>query len=231
MNKVKYIRLLLMILGITSASNMMGSGDMNKQENYTKDWVSEWDIAQDVEQMIVVAANGTTATLSMHNKNADGEWEQILESGAYVGREGIGKTKEGEAKTPIGVYHFTHAFGIKEDPGCEIPYLQVDDSYYWVDDSNSSYYNQFVSLKDVTCDWTSAEHISKVGKAYHYVLALDYNSECVPGLGSAIFLHCEVGKPTAGCVAVPEQTMLQIMQNIKSDCIIVIDSAEQIMKY
>ena len=116
------------------------------------------------------------------------------------------------------------------DPGCGLSYTQVDDSYYWVDDSDSAYYNQFVSTDDVTKDWDSAEHIAGVKSSYNYVLALDYNVDCVPGVGSAIFMHCT---PTggAGCIAVPEDVMVQIMQNVKGGCVVVIDSVEGVKGY
>lgn len=223
---MKYTIGLLALLGsICLQISPVNMGMMNGG-NEVKDWVSELEVGAEVNQMIVVSANGSRAKVSMHNKDENGEWIQLLETEGYVGRMGIGKTKEGEAKTPVGVFHFTDAFGINEDPGCDMPYLQVDDSYYWVDDSNSSYYNKFVTTKDVCCDWKSAEHIIGAGKVYNYVLALDYNSECVPGMGSAIFLHCENGKPTAGCVSVPEEIMIQIMQNVQEDCVILINSEE-----
>lgn len=227
---MKYTIGLLALLGsICLQISPVRAGMMNGG-NEVKDWVSELEVDSGVKQMIVVSANGSRANVSMHNKDANGEWKQILETEGYVGKNGIGKTKEGEAKTPVGIFHFTDAFGIKENPGCGMPYLQVDDSYYWVDDSQSSYYNQFVTTKDVSWDWKSAEHIIGAGKVYNYVLALDYNSKCVPGLGSAIFLHCEAGKPTAGCVSVPEDIMVQIMQNVQEDCIILINSEENFQK-
>ncbi|MBQ1586162.1 MAG: L,D-transpeptidase family protein, partial [Ruminococcus sp.] len=48
--------------------------------------------------------------------------------------------------------------------------------------------------------------------------------------GSAIFLHC-LGdrKPrTGGCVAVPEEQMYYIMQHVDPDCVVVIDSMENL---
>ena len=38
------------------------------------------------------------------------------------------------------------------NPGTALAYTQVDDSYYWVDDVNSVYYNQFVSTNEVVSD-------------------------------------------------------------------------------
>jgi len=199
-------------------------------EEKESSWVVELDVAETASQIIVVSADGSNATVSMHNKEEDGTWTEILSTGGKIGRNGIGKTKEGDGKTPTGVYHFMFGFGNMPDPGCGLSYTQVDDSYYWVDDSDSAYYNRFVSTDDVTKDWDSAEHIAGVKSSYNYVLALDYNADCVPGKGSAIFMHCT---PTggAGCIAVPEEMMVEIMQNVKDGCVVVIDSVEGVKGY
>ena len=43
--------------------------------------------------------------------------------------------------------------------------------------------------------------------------AIDYNRwPAVPGKGSAFFLHVTNGAPTAGCVAVPQASLLAIMK-------------------
>ena len=107
----------------------------------------------------------------------------------------------------------------------------VDNSHYWVDDSDSQYYNRFVSINNVKSDWSSAEHIIDYGNVYNYCLALDYNVECVSGKGSAIFLHCSNGVATAGCVAIPEKHMIEVLKNINGNCVIIIDSPDKIKNY
>ena len=92
--------------------------------------MGDLDIAQSVSQLIIVAAgSGSTATLSMYQKSS-GEWTQILFTSAHIGKNGIGKTAEGDGKTPTGVYYFTRAFGNNSNPGTSLSYLQVDSSYY-----------------------------------------------------------------------------------------------------
>ena len=49
------------------------------------------------------------------------------------------------------------------------------------------------------------------------------NPENIPGNGSAIFLHCSVQKPTAGCVAIEKEKMLEILKNIKENALISIE--------
>ena len=213
----------------------------NKENNNTvtspsedktdKNWVAELNIAKKAKQIIVVAANGSKAKVSMHNKNADGNWIEIVNTSGYVGKNGIGKSKEGDKKTPTGQYQFLFGFGIKSNPGAGIKYIQVDDSHYWVDDSNSIYYNRFVSTNDMNKDWKSAEHIIEYKTAYKYALAINYNASCTPNVGSAIFLHCSTGNSTAGCISVPESDMIKILKNVQLGCILIIDSAKGVYNY
>lgn len=194
--------------------------------------VKDLKIASSADQIILVVANENTATLSMHAKNENGIWETVLSTDhCYIGRNGLGKTQEGDKKTPTGAFRFTKAFGIKENPGTRLEYTKVDDSHYWVDDSNSLYYNRFVSTLEVPKDWSSAEHIINYPTTYNYCLALDYNSACVPGKGSAIFLHCVNYGVTTGCIAIPENDMVEVLRNVNENCVIIMDTEENIWKY
>ncbi|MDO4491154.1 MAG: GBS Bsp-like repeat-containing protein [Lachnospiraceae bacterium] len=182
--------------------------------------------AESTQQLILTCASGTSARTVMLNKNEDGTWFQLLSSSGYVGSAGVGDTTEWNRKTPRGTYGFTMAFGIRPDPGTAFDYVQVNSSHYWVDDVNSKYYNQFVSTKNTVKDWNSAEHLIDYTGSYGYCLALDYNPQCTPGVGSAIFLHCSSGRPTAGCISVPESVMKKILNLVRRDCLMVIDTAE-----
>ena len=166
----------------------------------------------------------------MHQKDADGNWKQIMSTPGYIGKWGLGKTQEGDGKTPVGTFGFNYAFGIAADPGCAIPYQQVTDDDYWSGDQRDGYkYNQMVSIKDLPdLSTDDSEHIVEYINEYQYVLNISYNDECVPGAGSAIFLHClgAVKPYTGGCVAIPEDKMLFVMQNVDPDCVVVIDSLQ-----
>ena len=81
--------------------------------------------AEDLEQLIIVEAHsrdGITATVTMHEKQ-DGIWTEILNVDGYLGYGGIDKEREGDGKTPTGLYGLSVAFGKKEDPG-SLPLLQ-----------------------------------------------------------------------------------------------------------
>lgn len=205
-----------------------------KVERPAKNWVSKLNIAQSKNQIIVVAANGNKATVSMHTKIKEGEWKEIYSTSGRIGKNGIGKTKEGDGKTPTGVFGFNKAFGILSNPGISsMSYLKVNETHHWVDDSESKYYNKLVSTKDVEKDWDSSEHLYKISPQYNYALALDYNTSCTPYAGSAIFLHCTSDSfgTTAGCIAIPQKYMKMTMQNLKGDCVIIIDSEKRVHNY
>ena len=193
---------------------------------------AEAEEAQDVTQLFVVAVTGrTVADVSMHQKDAEGTWKQILETTGYIGRNGLGKTKEGDGRTPIGTYRFTQAFGIAEDPGCLAGYYQVTKDDYWSGDQRKGYrYNEMISIKDYPdLNKSASEHLIDYNPHYQYCLNFSWNEDCTPGKGSAIFLHCLGYNPyTAGCIAIPEKEMVKVLQNVHSDCVVVIDYMEMI---
>ena len=211
-----------------------------QHEVESPEWVAALPAAQDssTTQLFVVAGMGmdkTTASISMHERGADGAWKQVLTTPCFVGKDGMcldADHKEGDYyQTPIGVYGFNKAFGIADDPGCSgFDYVKVDDDIYWSgDDRPGMHYNEMVNIKDLPdLDMENSEHIIDEEYEYQYCLNISFNEEAVPGKGSAIFLHCfGPTKPyTGGCVAVPEYTMVQVLQRVKSDCVVVIDTLE-----
>ncbi len=189
--------------------------------------------AQDTDQLILVGATGgSDALFSFYEKGADG-WKEVFTRDAYIGKNGLGKDREGDAKTPVGVFHFTKAFGIASDPGCSMEYVQVDDTHYWVGDGKSPLYNQFVSTRDHDdFDKKESEHLIEYTKPYVYCLNISYNEQGKPGLGSAIFLHCYSNNTyTGGCVAIPEGDMRTVLRKVKKGCRIVIAKLGDLKKY
>lgn len=194
------------------------------------EWVTKLDAAKDADQLIVVAGyDKNTAYISMHEKK-DGRWQKIISVPGFIGLDGLGKANIEEALTPAGTFTIDKAFGIADDPGCQMEYTKVDDTYYWSGDPKN-HFNELVSTKDVPdLDTEESEHIIEYPYEYQYVLNLGYNTECVEENGFAFFFHC-LGdrKPyTGGCVAVPENTMKIIMQRIRPGCKITIDTMENL---
>lgn len=196
------------------------------------EWVQKLNVAKTTNQLIVVAAHGTQADVSLHVKTK-GFWRQKLWTDeGWIGASGLGLAHEGSSCTPTGVLYPDMAFGIQEDPGCKMGYTQADWSNYWCGDSNSWLYNKWVSTYDTTdFDMGESEHIISCGYAYNYCLNMGWNAECVPYAGSAFFLHCSTGGPTAGCVSVPEWAMIEILRAVEPGCAILIDAPEALGNY
>ena len=222
---------LMTFVWLVLIANIIWQGTNGKWHVEDAEKIGQLEVAKYTDQIIVVAVSDESAKLCFYEKS--NEWTLVLETEAIIGKNGLGKTKEGDGKTPVGVFLFIEAFGILENPGTDFAYTQVDESHYWVDDSGSNYYNQFISIDEVTPDWESAEHICEFGESYHYVLATSYNDEGIPGAGSAVFLHCmsETAEATAGCIAIPEVYMKEIVRRAKPECVLIVDYVDNILKY
>lgn len=200
----------------------------------SESFVANLNVAKQTNQIItVVGTGGYNVNVILHEKNSDGKWQETLSTKGTVGSKGIGTVSEGSKKTPEGVHGFTFAFGNASNPGTKFEYRKINSNNYWVDDPNSKYYNQWVDVTTVNKDWNSAEHLSSYQTQYKYAIALDYNTNpVVPGKGSAFFLHVGGNGPTAGCVAVPEQQMVNILKRLSPGAKIVISKdMSSISKY
>lgn len=194
-------------------------------------WVTNLPQAKRASQLFVIAAHEkTTAWISLHEKDENGNWKMIMTTPGFIGKNGLGKTKEGDGKTPVGEFSFNRAFGINDDPGCAIPYVKVDDDKYWSGDSRDGmHYNELVDIKDYPeLNIDDSEHIIDYKYEYRYCLNISYNDTGTAGAGSAIFLHCFGNrKPyTGGCVAIPMEKMRFVMEHVSPDCVVVIDTLE-----
>lgn len=235
-------RILSLIFAFILAAGLTACGSKAPAEPEYKgistaspDWVANLDAASTADRILIVAAFNETATdawVSLHEKQEDGTWKMVMTSPGFIGKNGLGKTKEGDAKTPVGVFHFNRAFGIADDPGCKIPYVKVDQDTYWSGDPREGFhYNELVSIKDLPdLDLASgdSEHIIDYTYHYRYCLNISYNEEGTPGLGSAIFLHCfgPVKPFTGGCVSIPEDHMKYVMQHVDENTAVVINTYE-----
>jgi len=189
-----------------------GTGYLYSGSSLETSWVSSGENA-----VIFVRYEGNSkATLSMYGKYYGG-WEKILECRAYVGKNGIGKEKKGDKKTPAGVYQVGEAFGIKDDPGSGVPYTKVTEYHYW-SSAHDETYNKLIDVRDLGVSKIKGEHLIEYTNSYAYALDVGYNTELVYEKGESIFLHCfGKRKYTAGCIAVAEENMVTILQNITCD--------------
>ncbi len=168
-------------------------------------------------QAIVVTSpryGATTATLTAYERAGDGWRPAFGPWPARVGTRGIappGEKREGDGRTPSGVYGFDFFFGVDPDPGVRFPYRRVSSrSIVWDDDPASPLYNTWVDLDRQRAGVDPEPMYSS--PAYDHGAVIAYNTARTPGLGSAIFLHVSTGGPTAGCVSLPEEQLVEVLR-------------------
>lgn len=159
-----------------------------------------------VRQLLLVEyTGGSDAAAKYYVKGAAG-WRLRGRCNAYVGKNGVGKEREGDAKTPLGELKPLRAFGILPDPGCTLPYLRIVPGTIACDEEGP-YYNRIV--QNINC---GGEKMWELSPEYDYGLETDYNAAGVWPLGSAIFIHCKGAKTwTGGCVALDRKLMKKIL--------------------
>lgn len=141
----------------------------------------------------------------------------------HVGFQGVaprGAKREGDLRTPSGVFTLGRGFGARSDPGVVFRWTRTDRRDVWVDDSGSELYNTW-QREPANGRWESAESLYQP-LDYAYAQVVAYNAARVPGRGSAIFLHVDDGDPTLGCITVPRAELLAIFRWERLGTVIVI---------
>lgn len=190
-------------------------------------------LAQKASQIVLVDVFTKNETiLSLYEKEQD-QWVKRFSTKAYIGRNGLGKAWEGDGKTPVGVFHFNRAFGLRDNPGCALDYVKVTNDHFWDGDSASPTYNTLVLRKNLPpASQKESEHLMDYPMQYAYALNISYNEQGTPQRGSAIFLHCMGTKTyTGGCVAINEETMRTFMQKVRPGCKILIAPHDDLLSW
>ena len=168
-------------------------------------------------QVISVIADGygqTTATFTAYERDGNG-WKQVFGPWpANVGGSGFAAPdakREGDGRTPSGSYPFDFFFGVLGNPGVKFAYRDITGpQIVWDDDPGSPLYNTWVDTTTQT-PGPSPEPMYNT-PAYNYGAVIAYNAARTSGLGSAIFLHVSTGGSTAGCVALPQGQLLDVLR-------------------
>ena len=190
---------------ISIPDNNVSSSDSISNSN-SEVGIANTEAAKSSSQIVtVVSSGGSYGELVFWEKDSSGNWIEVDRVSARLGQNGMkyaSQVYEMDKCTPTGIYTLTEAFGINSNPGSGLPYRQLDGSEYWVDDENSQYYNT-MQFGEPNGRWNSAEKLIDFPGYYNYSIVIDYNRwPVVPGKSSAIFIHCDMGVYTYGCVEV-----------------------------
>jgi L,D-peptidoglycan transpeptidase YkuD (ErfK/YbiS/YcfS/YnhG family) len=127
-------------------------------------------------------------------------------------------------------------YGVAPDPGVGYRYHRLVCGDWWDEDPSTVDYNRFVH---VACGTRPAfgggsEALWLETRAYVHFAVIAYNAgPIVPGRGSAIFLHADVGAPTNGCVSLPLPRLDAVLRALRpGDApLVVIGTASSIRRY
>ena len=121
--------------------------------------------------------------------------------------------REGDGATPLGVWPIRRVLYRPdriERPVTKLPTQPIRAYDGWCDEPADAAYNRAVTLPYPT----SAERMWRADELYDVVAILGHNDDPpVPGMGSAIFLHCAKPgyPPTQGCVALARADLLDLL--------------------
>jgi L,D-peptidoglycan transpeptidase YkuD (ErfK/YbiS/YcfS/YnhG family) len=152
--------------------------------------------------------------LRLYERGKDG-WQPLGAAiPAVAGRNGVarpGEKREGDGRTPSGIFALERGFGY-EPLSTKMPYILLAPEMIWIDDARSDRYNTLAEKREG--EGLSYEIMKRADDLYKYGIVVEYNTKAiVPGAGSAIFFHIwsSTATPTAGCIAVAEPDMIRML--------------------
>lgn len=185
-------------------------------------------------QAVVVSTKDAVAVQGVarlyERKSSKSKWKSVGdEFPVVIGRSGLAWSKdsapesvldfkkEGDGKSPAGMFPLTSAFGRPDKPGeVKLSYTKLENYSECVDDVSSNHYNKLVDrLKVGAFDWKSSEKMLEVGPEYDLGMFVAHNSYPVrPADGSCIFLHVwkDGSTGTLGCTAMKRDDLKRILE-------------------
>lgn len=192
-----------------------------------------WAAAQQLVLVVTPDWNATHGTLQRYSRRGDDWREEGAATTVVIGRSGaawgIGlhpvqnegpSKREGDGRSPAGVFAIGTAFGYAPSEPLAMPYRALDAGDYCIDDSGSAYYNRIVAQSDVGADAVAAStepmrrdlHVNG-DDAYKIGFVVEHNPRGAPGGGSCIFVHLwkTPDTPTSGCTALAEPALRDLL--------------------
>jgi len=136
-----------------------------------------------------------------------------------IGKNGSTKfKKEGDLKTPKGIFKIEHLYYRKdrvEKPITKLKCIEIKKNIGWCDDVKSKKYNKLIKINNNF----SHEKLFREDHKYDLLIPIKYNfDKIIPGKGSCIFLHLTKNySPTAGCIALNKKDFLILLKLINKN--------------
>ena len=174
----------------------------------------------------VVGVGGSSAKIDVWERNAAG-WQPIrVGVPARIGANGIAREHhDGDMITPMGIFTLDFAFGTAPSPNGGLQYVQVGPDHWWDGDVTSPTYNTMQVCKQAQCPFNTSPSSRTENldiPQYVHAVVMGVNKARIPGDGGAFFLHATDGGPTAGCVAIDDSTLVEIMRWLRPGALIAV---------
>ncbi len=194
--------------------------------NATDPWFAN-SVGNATQVISVVGVGGSKAMMDVYQRGPTG-WQAVAAGiPASIGANGMAaETHDGNMATPMGIFTLDFAFGTAPNPGGGLQYVQIADNNHWWDgDVNSPTYNTMQVCQKAQCPFNTdpasgTENLNI--SAYKHAVVMGVNKARVPGNGGAFFVHTTDGGPTAGCVAIDDGKLVQIMQWLRPGALIAV---------
>ena len=187
---------------------------------FEKEFFIDTAVIRQLVEVVPSGKNTFKATLTAWRYDHDAWHKALGPWPAVIGKNGLARgseKREGDGKTPSGIYPIGTAFGSAEKLDTGLFYRRTADDDIWVDDSASDQYNQWMKLP---ANAASYEKMRRADGLYDLGAVIEYNTDpVVPGAGSAIFIHIwrdNGQKPTAGCVALDRKHLQHLLKWLKA---------------
>lgn len=196
---------------------------------------------RDARQMIVVTTDGwdaNTGVLRRYERGAQGWQPAGATIDVGIGRSGAAwgsglhpvqdgrQKREGDGRSPAGVFAIGPAFGYADDTPTALPYRAMTADDWCIDVVASPLYNRIVDAKQVgraavegsTEPMRRDLHLDG-DQRYRLGFVIAHNPGNIAGGGSCIFAHVwkAPGAPTAGCTAMAEDAMRSLLAWLKPE--------------
>ncbi|MFM1904033.1 MAG: hypothetical protein RLZZ440_1933, partial [Planctomycetota bacterium] len=193
-------------------------------------------LSPDVRQVVVITTAGWEAQggeLRRFVRDAGGPWRPVREPcPVTIGRAGCGwglgehppqaqppTKREGDGRSPAGVFRIGPAFGRAERIDTGLVYLPLDRGHWCIDVPDSPHYNEIVhedavgeqAIAGSTEPMRRDIHLSD--DQYRIGFAIGHNPAREPAAGSCIFAHLweTDHTPTSGCVGMAEDDLRDLL--------------------
>lgn len=131
------------------------------------------------------------------------------------------RKREGDGRSPAGVFALGTAFGYADSTRTGLPYAAMDAAHWCIDASDSPLYNRIVDAREVGAEAVAGStepmrlDLHAAGdQRYELGFVIEHNPRGEAGAGSCIFAHLwgKPGQPTAGCTAMTQPAMQELLE-------------------